>query len=131
MWEIEIKHEGLHAYRKVRGATKDEAETKARLQIDAWNARWKRLVHTAVEREQRLRKRNWAEAQSETDKRAREHALALTKDAEATLAALKDLLGRALTQVHPFDWEGLKDKSRFEKPEPSPPTLETHPTEPI
>ena len=39
--EIEITHEGLHAYRKVRGVTKEEVETKARLQLDAWNARWK------------------------------------------------------------------------------------------
>jgi hypothetical protein len=29
MWEIKIKHEGLHAYRTVRGATEAEAETKA------------------------------------------------------------------------------------------------------
>jgi hypothetical protein len=44
MWERRVKHEGLHAYRTVRGVTQAEAETKARLQMDAWSARWARVV---------------------------------------------------------------------------------------
>jgi hypothetical protein len=67
MWEIKIKHEGLHAYRTVRGATEQEAETKARLQIDAWNARWARFVERETARQERLKKRNWVEKQSDRD----------------------------------------------------------------
>jgi hypothetical protein len=58
MWELKIKHEGLHAYRNVRGATKEEAETKARLQLDAWNARWARVVGRETLLQQQLKKRN-------------------------------------------------------------------------
>jgi hypothetical protein len=131
MWEIKVAHEGLHAYRKVRGATKDEAETKARLQIDAWNARWKRLQDATAARQKRLTKRNWAERQSDIDKRAKEHALELTKDAEAGLFGLRELLSRALAKADSFNWESLKDTSPFAKPEPPPPVPETCPAEPL
>src|SRR5712664_2084101 len=120
MWEIKIKHEGLHAYRKVRGATKEEAETKARLQLEAWNVRWNRFQDTAAARQKRLQKREVWDKQSDIDKRAKEHALALTKEAEATLDGLRGLLSSALGQAHYFNWEGLKDTSKFEKPEPTP-----------
>src|SRR6266850_1703976 len=131
MWEIKIKHEGLHAYRNVRGSTKEEAETKARLQIEAWNVRWKRLLDAEATRQERLRKRGWADKQSDIDKRAKEHALALTKEAEATLDGIRGLLSHALSQTHSFNWESLKDTSRFEKPEPTPPLIESYPTEPL
>jgi len=131
MWEIKIKHEGLHAYRNVRGATKEEAETKARLQIEAWNVRWKRLLDAEATRQERLKKRGWADKQSDIDKRAKEHALELTKDAEAALDGLRELLSRALGQTHSFNWESLKDSSKFEKPVPTPPLIESYPTEPL
>jgi restriction system protein len=131
MWEIKIKHEGLHAYRNVRGATKEEAETKARLQIEAWNLRWKRFVDADAARQERLKKRGWADKQSDIDKRAKEHALELTKHAEATLDGLRGLLSRALDQGHHFNWDSLKDTSKFEKPEPPHPELEAYPPEPL
>lgn len=131
MWEIEITHEGLHAYRKVRGVTKEEVETKARLQLDAWNARWKRFLDTAAARQARVQKRYQWERQSEIDKRAKEHALQLTKDAEAMSSALQELLSQSLAETHSFEWESLKDTSKFDKPCPSPPVLEACPAEPL
>lgn len=131
MWEIRIKHEGLHAYRTVRGATEQEAQTKARLQIDAWNARWVKLVARESARQERLKKKNWAEKQSDIDKRAKEHALVLTKEAEAAVDGLRTLLGDALAKGRPFDWESLKDSSQFGKPEPLAPKLDPLPAEPL
>ena len=40
MWEVRVQHDGLKAYRVVRGVTKQEAELKATLQVSAWNERW-------------------------------------------------------------------------------------------
>ena len=130
MWEIKITHEGLHAFRNVRGATRDEAETKARLQLDAWNARWKRIQDTAKVRQERLSKRDWLDRQSTFEKRAKQHALELTKDAESVLAGLRELLSRALAQSRSFNWEDLKDNSVFEKIEPPQPVAESSPPEP-
>ena len=131
MWEIRVKHEGLHAYRTVRGATQQEAETKARLQAEAWDARWARLVERETARQKKLEKRNWADKQSDIDKRAKEHALELTKDAEAAMDGLCELLSSALGKPQSFNWESLKDTSRFEKPEPPVPGLEGFPAEPL
>jgi restriction system protein len=131
MWEIKIKHEGLHAYRTVRGATEQEAQTKARLQIDAWNARWVRLVAREVARQERLKKKNSADKQSDIDKRAKEHALELTKEAEAAIESLRTLLRDAIAKGCPFDWESLKDISRFGKPEPHASKLDPLPAEPL
>jgi restriction system protein len=131
MWEIPIKHEGLHAYRRVRGATQQEAETKARLQIDAWNVRWARLVEREAARKERLRKIGWADKQSDIDKRSKEHAIELTKEAESAIAGLRGLLNAALTRAHSFNWESLKDRSRFEKTEPPAARAEPFPTEPL
>src|SRR5260370_24256168 len=121
MWEIKIKHEGLHAYRNVRGATKDEAETKARLQIEAWNVRWKRLLDAEATRQERLKKRGWADKQSDIDKRAKEHALVLTKEAEVTLDGLRGLLSLALRQVPSFNSEICQEITHFQKPTTTPP----------
>ena len=131
MWEIKIKHEGLHAYRTVRGATEAEAETKARLQVDAWNARWKRLVDAEAARQQRLKKRDWADKQSDIDRRAKEHALELTREAEVALAGLRELLSGVLAKAHSFNWDSLKDASPFTKSDPSMPTIETSPAQPL
>jgi restriction system protein len=131
MWEIRVKHEGLHAYRTVRGATQQEADTKARLQIEAWDARWTRLVERETARQKKLEKRNWADKQSDIDKRAKEHALELTKDAEAAMDGLRELLSGALGKPQSFNWESLKDTSRFEKPEPPVPGLEGFTAEPL
>src|ERR1700722_3512278 len=131
MWEVKVTHEGLHAYRNVRGATKEEAETKARLQVDAWNARFQRLREVSAARQERLIKQNHWDTQTEFDKRAKHHALALTKDAELELAGLRGLLTGALIQAHPFNWEELKDTSRFEKPEPVAPAAEQMPSAPL
>jgi restriction system protein len=131
MWEIKIKHEGLHAYRNIRGATQQEAETKARLQIEAWDVRWKRFQEIAAARQQRLAKRGWADKQADIDRRAKEHAVELTKEAEAALDGLRGLLKHALGHAHIFNWEGLKDSSTFDKPKPTPAVLEKFPPEPL
>jgi restriction system protein len=131
MWEIKIKHEGLHAYRNVRGATKEEAELKVRLQLEAWAARWKNLQWVAEAREKLLKERSYKDRQADIDRRAKEHALELTKDAEADLDELRGLLSRALGLAHSFNWESLKDTSRFEKAEPSPAKLEDYPAKPL
>jgi len=89
-WEIRVSHEGLHTYRVVRGATKEEAELRARLQIEAWNARWARLVAAEAARQLRINKRNWSDHQADIDRRARDEALQLTKEAESRTRSCKE-----------------------------------------
>ena len=129
-FEIRIRHEGLHAYRVIRGATKEEAELRARLQMDAWNARWARIQTAEAARRERLKSRHSWESQVEVDRRAKSEALKLTMEAEADLAAAKNLLNDALSKNHALDWESLRDTASFTKPEPTPPELKDLPPEP-
>ena len=55
----------------------------------------------------------------------------MTKEAEAAIAGLRELLSSALAKAHSFNWDSLKDTSLFTKSEPSLPTIETFPTEPL
>jgi len=129
-WEIRVSHEGLHTYRVVRGATKEEAELRARLQIEAWNARWARLVAAEAARQQRINKRDWSDRQADIDRRARDEALQLTKEAEAELALARNLLSSALGKNHELDWKSLKDTNSFAEPKPSPPLPKSLQAEP-
>ena len=46
-------------------------------------------------------------------------------------SALQELLSQSLAETHSFDWESLKDTSKFDKPHPSPPMPEACPAEPL
>ena len=129
--EIRISHEGLHTYRVIRGATKQEAEHRARLQKEAWDARWARFQAAESTRQQRINKRQWNDRQADIDRRARDEALKLTKDAEIELSVVRSLLSSALGKNHELDWKSLRDTTCFTEPEPSPPQLATLPLEPV
>src|SRR5580704_11334022 len=120
MWEIRVTHSGLHTYRVVRGASKEEAELKARLQLEAWDARWNRTQEIESARQARLGRRYEWERQVDADKRAKDHALELTKDAEANIVAVKSLLSISLATHHSLDWESLKDITEFAQSQPPP-----------
>ncbi len=131
MWEKRISHEGLHTYRVIRGASKEEVELKARLQVEAWNDRWKRMQEMEAARRARLNRREFWERQVDLDKRAKNHALELTKEAEANILAVRSLLSDSLGKKHSLDWEALKDTSQFTKPQPTPPALQSLSAEPM
>jgi len=93
--------------------------------------RWKRLLDAEATRQERLKKRGWADKQSDIDKRAKEHAVALTKEAEATLDGFEGCSVRTLGRRTLLTGTVLKDTSRFEKVEPTPSVLEDYPAEPL
>src|SRR5579863_9217452 len=131
MWEVRITHEGLHAYRVVRGVSKEEAELKARLQLQAWNARWKRTQDTEARRLKSLNERQAWERQVDIDRRAKNHALELTREAESSILVARSLLSNSLMKSHPLDWDTLKDTASFTKDHPREPTLQSLPLEPL
>jgi len=119
MWQRLIIHEGLHAYRVVRGHTQEEVETKARIQMEAWNQTWKRKQELRAAAEKRTWKRSEWDKQVDIDRRAKSLATDRTKELEASLYIVRNLLMDALTKQQAFDWETLKDKSHFCKPGPA------------
>ena len=72
----------------IRGSTKEEVETEARLQLAAWAERWSRKQQTELDRQARIAKHNAWERKSETDGRLRSIALERTREAEAAIEGL-------------------------------------------
>jgi len=94
-------------------------EHRARLQKEAWDARWARFQAAEPARQQRsINKRVWNDRQADIDRRGRDEALKLTKEAENELSVVRSLLSSALGKNHELDWNGLRDTTCFTEPSP-------------
>lgn len=130
MFERRIVHEGLNAFRVVRGYTEEEVATKARLQIAAWSERWQRRQEIALGRQKQIEKRTAWEQQSEVDRRRKSLALKRTLESETAVQAARSILSVALAASLPFDWRGLRDSTVFSRPEPQIPLHNPIPEQP-
>ena len=43
-YQIEIRHEGLHKYRQIRGTDRHAVEQTARVQLEAWEEIWRKKL---------------------------------------------------------------------------------------
>ena len=130
MFERRIVHEGLNAFRVVRGYTEEEVATKARLQIAAWSERWQRRQEIALSHQKQIEKRTAWERQSEVDRRRKSLALKRTLESEAAVQAARSILSVALATSLPFDWRGLRDSTVFSRPKPQIPSHNPFPEQP-
>ena len=99
MWEKTIRHDGLHAYRVVRGQSQHEVDMKARLQFAQWEERWQNKAKLQQNRED-----NYA---------GRTIALERTVELERQREVLATLLSEAVKTPTRLDWESLKPKATF------------------
>jgi restriction system protein len=116
MWEKRIVHNGLHAYRLIRGQSKEEVETKAALQLAQWEARWSKKVETG----QRMA----------DDYAGKQLALARTEELEAQRDALEKLLISVAHADTTLDWDSLKRTDSYPVPPPQQSALERLPKAP-
>src|SRR5882724_10416341 len=111
VWQIAVKHDGLNKYRLIRGTDKYVVAQKAAAQEAAWDEMWNRKV--AAEN------RNLAKQHVVQDRESKKNlALEKTQTARESIAALNNILKNSLTADDPFNWEKLRDKSRFNLPRP-------------
>lgn len=115
MFQVQIQHQGLHAYRVVKGMTASEAEYKAALQLQKWEEQWSRVV-LSRQREQDKNRTFMLKEQ------AKALAVKQDADAEAFLASLDTLLRDSVTRDHRVIWEKLKLALRYSVQAPPPPT---------
>src|SRR5215472_1660357 len=123
MWQREIKHDGLHKYRVVKGDTPAIMQLRAEMQMKSWNEQWERVQSARAKRQAQL---NAARAK-ETNKQT---AAERSREAQEELDGIENLLTSALEEDHAIDWEQLKDHSSFPVPEPVRPKDEPAPREP-
>lgn len=111
LWRKTIYHRGLKASRVVRGSTSEEVELRAQLQVDAWDQRWRKAQQSAAKLE--LRQKT---ALAGSGKKGL--ALQRTREAEAELAALGNILREGIETDHALDWDSLKSQAPFSTPRP-------------
>lgn len=117
-WSVELRHEGLNAYRVIRGRDRNEVQQRAAMQQRAWDLRWAALRERQVLRDERARRIYGRQSQ-------REHAAALTAEAESAILALRSTLARGLNRTTAIDFVVLEDHDAFPTPQPSQPKLYT------
>ena len=113
MWEIEVSHKGLHKYRIIRGKDKYVVDQKAEAQVRQWEEMWKR--------------RQKAEAARQHAAGSLQLASERTAKVQEEIKALESILIHTLDVDDTVDWDALKDRSSFTKPQPQP---DRHPPEP-
>ena len=123
MWQCEIKHDGLHKYRVVKGETPAIMQLRADMQMKSWNEQWERVQGSRAKKQAQLK----AAQAKETNKQT---AAERSREAQEELDGLEHLLTSVLEVDHAIDWEQLKDRSPFSSPEPVRPKEELAPREP-
>lgn len=123
MWQCEIRHDGLHKYRVVKGETPAIMQLRAEMQLKSWNEQWERVQGSRAKKQAQLK----AAQAKETNKQT---AAERSTEAQEELDGLEHLLTSVLGVDHTIDWEQLKDRSPFPSAEPVRPKDEPAPREP-
>lgn len=124
MYELRIQHEGLNAFKIVKGPTAEDAEIKARMQRLIWDQKWAKQQAASALQGQRMAKAYGEQARKEL-------AVSRTRDAEGQVQVLVELLTKACAAPVTFNWESLKDFSPFSATAPTDTVPVEHPTKPI
>jgi restriction system protein len=111
MWQCEIKHDGLHKYRVVKGETQAIMQFRAEMQMRSWNEQWERVQASRAKSQAQLKAAHAKETNKQT-------AAERSREAQEALDALETLLTNILEVDHTINWEKLKDHSPFPVPEP-------------
>jgi restriction system protein len=123
MPEIRLQHDGLKAFRVIRHSDQSIVDTRARLQIKAWDERWKQVQAAEAKRLRR-------EQASSNVVANKQLAANKTAEAQRSVDELCKTLLRGIELDNRIDWESLKDVSGFPVPKPSLPTAKNIPSAP-
>ena len=124
MWQCEIRHDGLHKYRIVKGQTREIMQLRAEMQVRSWNEQWARTQSAQKKREAQLR----AAYSKETQKNI---AAERTREAQKALDSLRSLLTDSLEEDHAINFQSLIDDAEFAATKSSEPETEPISREPL
>jgi restriction system protein len=114
-YQIEVRHDELHKYRYIRGTDRYVVEQKAAALRSQWDEEWDR--RRQVLNRQEARAELWASIED-----SKEKAVDATAHAQAKIVAVQTVLAHSLATDDRIDWEGLKNRSHFDKPQPRKPS---------
>lgn len=110
LYNVEVRHDGLHKYRMISGNDHYVVQQKAEAQLAQWNEMWEK-------KQKAVRTQKTCEEQ--------------TKEAQEILACIDNTLLYTVSVDDRVNWDSLKDKRAFPDPKPIAPERESLPTEPL
>lgn len=122
MHQIDLKHDGLRKFRRLKGTDEYVLEQRARIQTERWDERWRRQVTLDHHTDELLRQLPDFEAE-------RAKAARLTVEAQQAVAALGAILSKGV-ETAPFKMEMLYDSRIFPEPRPGAPVDQLPPPAP-
>ena len=120
---IDVRHDGLQKYRRIRGSDKYVVEQLAARQSAQWADQWATKRASEEKRGEREAAAYQRQAQKET---ARDRTI----EAEAALQEVEEILQHALGKDHSVDWESLKRRDTFPEAMPVRPQPKNEPQKP-
>ena len=120
---IEIRHDGLHKYRLIRGNDPYVVGQKAAAQQAQWAEMWERKQASEAKRLAREQK-----AKNKEDKQ--KDAAERTQEALDEINRLENILAHTLNIDDTIQWESLKDTAEFPEPKPEVPVKQEYPDQP-
>lgn len=123
-YEIEIRHDGLHRYRHIRGTDRHVVEQMALAQREAWDEIWRKKI-----KDEELRSERAKAARTKENKKSL--AITQTNDAQKALSDIENTLLVVIAKDCKIDWEKIKDSSEFDKPKPVEAKMKEIPREPL
>lgn len=113
---IDVSHEGLHAFRRITGRDLHVVEAKAAAQRAVWDEKWAKM--------QRREKALFTKEQK------KDSAASRTQIAVEALSNIEDTLLAIVDRDCSFNWNQLKDHSRFGTPAPVQTEKQAYPAKP-
>jgi restriction system protein len=112
IFRVEVRHEGLHKYRLIRGTERYVVEQQAREQVSAWNEMWDKKQEAEAKR-----RKSEHTAQAKDAKKAL--AAERTEEAQAAIHQIEQTLALSLKQNKKIEWESLLNQSHFPEQRPA------------
>ncbi|OPX99891.1 MAG: Mrr restriction system protein [Syntrophorhabdus sp. PtaB.Bin006] len=120
---IDVQHDGLQKYRRIKGTDKYVVEQLAAKQAAQWEDQWAKKIAVEERRNEREAAAFQREAQKET-------ASERTAEAENAIQTIEGLLKHALGKDHAIAWDSLKKKGNFPEYQPAKPQGKSSPAKP-
>src|SRR5882672_711240 len=111
---LDIRHEGLKKFRRISGPDPYMVQERARVQLEAWEDTWRKIVGRV----------DTARAiEEKKDQAAKRH-----QQAQEALEAISGVLAHTLAIDDRVKWETLKNAAGFDKPAlVQPPAIQVKP----
>ena len=112
-----IYHTGLNKSKTIGANSNRELEYKCTLQFAQWQEQWNRKIQADARRAEADKKRAVRDAIAKNNEKSVEYAKKLTDEADLAQKNLESMLANSVNSAK-FDFNSLKDFSKFEKPCP-------------